>query len=448
MIGTIETKDTYLADFARREREAAGRAPAWLTALRQEAIARFGELGFPTRHHEEWRFTNIAPLLEVPFHPAPAEPERLMLERLRAFTFPGLDCCQLVFVNGRYAPELSTFGYLPEGVQVLSLAEALEAEPEAVGAHLARYAEFEQQAFTALNTAFLEDGAFVSLPRGVIVERPIHLLYVSTAPEKPTVSYPRTLFIAGENSQATLIESYAGWDGEVYFTNAVTEIVLGENAVVDHYKVLRESLQAFHIADMRVHLERTSNFASHSITLGGALVRNEVYARLNGEGGECTLNGLYLANGRRLVDNHTAIDHAMPNCTSHEVYKGILDDRAHGVFNGKIFVRPDAQKTDAKQTNKTLLLSEDAQINTKPQLEIFADDVRCTHGATVGQLDEDALFYMRSRGIGEEQARNILTFAFASEIISRIKVEPVRAQLEQALFEQLPGGHETEELLK
>src|SRR5581483_9744572 len=357
MIGTIETKDTYLADFARREREAAGRAPAWLTALRQEAIARFGELGFPTRHHEEWRFTNIAPLLEVPFHPAPAEPERLMLERLRAFTFPGLDCCQLVFVNGRYAPELSTFGYLPEGVQVLSLAEALEAEPEAVGAHLARYAEFEQQAFTALNTAFLEDGAFVSLPRGVIVERPIHLLYVSTAPEKPTVSYPRTLFIAGENSQATLIESYAGWDGEVYFTNAVTEIVLGENAVVDHYKVLRESLQAFHIADMRVHLERTSNFASHSITLGGALVRNEVYARLNGEGGECTLNGLYLANGRRLVDNHTAIDHAMPNCTSHEVYKGILDDRAHGVFNGKIFVRPDAQKTDAKQTNKTLLLS-------------------------------------------------------------------------------------------
>ena len=301
---------------------------------------------------------------------------------------------------------------------------------------LARYARFQSHAFVALNTAALEDGAFISIPRNAVVDEPIHLLFVSTATEHPTVSHPRTLILAGENSQATIVETYVGPEGDVYFTNAVTEVVCAENAVIDHYKVQRESLAAFHIATMQVQLARSSNFTSHSIGLGGRLVRNDANAVLGGEGGECTLNGVYLANGRQLMDNHTAIDHAMPHCNSHEVYKGIIDGHARGVFNGKIFVRPDAQKTDAKQTNQTLLLSPDAQIHTKPQLEIFADDVRCTHGATIGQFSADALFYLRARGINKDDARALLTYAFASDIVSRIKVEPIRAQLDHALLSE------------
>jgi Fe-S cluster assembly protein SufD len=240
--------------------------------------------------------------------------------------------------------------------------------------------------------------------------------------------------VAGENSQCTVVESYAGVPEQIYLTNAVTEVVLAENAVVDHYKVQRESVKAYHIATLQVQLGRTSNFSSHYIGFGGALVRNDANAVLGAEGGECTLNGLYRATDRQLTDNHTSIDHAMPHCNSHEIYKGILDGHARGVFNGKIFVRLDAQKTDAKQTNQTLLLSKDAQINTKPQLEIFADDVRCTHGATIGQLSDEALFYLRTRGIPEDQARSLLTYAFAGDIVSRIKVEAIRAQLDQILL--------------
>jgi Fe-S cluster assembly protein SufD len=448
MTQAVVKQDTYRQDFDRLEAETAGRVPAWLPPLRRAAFSRFAELGFPHRRMEEWRFTIVTPIAETPFRLAGTERQGVTLESLAEFTFEGLTGSRLVFVNGHYAPELSEVGALPSGVKVGSLASALREDGAALETHLARYANFENQAFTALNTAFLADGAFVSIPRNAIVEQPIHLLFVSTALDGPTVSHPRTLIVAGENSQATVIESYAGLGEGVTFANAVTEIVAGENAVLDHYKVQRErSEQAYHIATMQVQLGRSSNVSSHSIALGGALVRNEANAVLGGEGGECTLNGLYLANGRRLVDNHTAIDHAMPHCASHELYKGILDDRAHGVFNGKIFVRQDAQKTDAKQTNQTLLLSEDAQINTKPQLEIFADDVKCTHGATVGQLDADAIFYLRSRGIGLEAARSILTYAFASDIIHRIKVEPVKEQLGQALFANLPQGRQAEEAL-
>src|SRR5439155_1493343 len=273
------------------------------------------------------------------------------------------------------------------------------------------------------------------LPRGAVVEEPIELLYVATTPGEGTVAHPRNLIVAGVNSQATLVETYLGLEDNVYFTNAVTEIVLGENAVLDHYKVQRESTEAFHVATTQVHHDRRSNFKSLYVALGGGLVRNEVRATLDAEGCECTLNGLYLATGTQHIDNHTVIDHAQPHCASHELYKGILDGNAHGVFNGKIFVREDAQKTDAKQTNQTLLLSEDATINTKPQLEIFADDVKCTHGATVGQLSADALFYLRSRGLGLQEARSLLTFAFANDIIERIQVEPLRARLEELLVQ-------------
>jgi Fe-S cluster assembly protein SufD len=443
MTAVMEEKEVYLADFARFEESLKEDDRGPLHQARQAAAERFAALGFPTLDDEEWRFTNLAPLTRVPFRLA-APGARIDAEQLRRLAFDVGTCSLLVFVNGRHAPELSSLRPLPPGAVVGSLAQALRDHPEKVEPHLTRHTAYEDQPFVALNTAFLRDGAFVFVPRGKVVEETIHLLFVSTASGGPTVSHPRALIVAGESSQVRLVESYAGPDGKVYFTNAVTEVVAGENAVVDHYKVQRESRRAFHLAAMHVHQARSSTFASHNFVLGGALVRNDVTAVLGAEGCECTLNGLYAGHGDQLIDNHTRIEHARPHCASHELYKGILDGKAHGVFNGKIHVHPDAQKTDAKQTNQTLLLSDDATINTKPQLEIYADDVKCTHGATVGQLDAEALFYLRARGIDRESARALLTYAFANDIIGRVKVEPLRARLEEALLadRRLPGPEE------
>ncbi len=453
MIDLTEPQGIYRAEFERALREPTGHTPSWLSALRRSAMDRFTELGFPSRHDEEWRFTNITPIAETSFRFADAEPGQLDPTVAAPLIFSGLDAHRLVFLNGRYAPALSQVHELPHGVTVSTLASALSTSPEQLEPTLARQARYTDHAFAALNTAFLEEGAYVRIPRNVVVETPILLVYLSDGDISNShvsdgnggaiASFPRTLIVAGENSQATVIESYAsvGDSTEVgTFTNAVTEIVVGANAAIDHYKLNRESRQAYHVAVTQIELARSANFTSHSITLGGAIVRNDIGAGLRAEGISCTLNGLYIARGQQLVDNHTVIDHAMPHGESHELYKGIIDDRARGVFNGKIFVRLDAQKTDAKQTNQTLLLSATAQINTKPQLEIFADDVKCTHGATVGQLSREAIFYLRSRGIGEAQARALLTYAFAADIVNRIKVEPVRAELNRALLEQLPGG--------
>jgi len=433
MTDTMTVPNSYLRDFAGGDTGSDSPAPAWLQDLRLTAAARFAMIGFPTRHDEEWRFTNISPIAETPFTLATKSQSELTAEGLSGFAYDGLSGTQFVFVNGHFAADLSSKRF-PEGVTVTTLAEALEADSFAVKTHLGQSAQFETQPFVALNTAALEDGAFVHIARSAIIEEPIHLLFVSTAEASPTLSHPRTLILVEENAQATLIESYAGTAGHVYFTNAVTEVILGENAVVDHYKVQRESERAYHIATMQVSLARSANFSSHSIGLGGLLVRNDANAYLGGEGIVCTLNGVYLGKGKQLIDNHTAIDHAMPHCDSHEIYKGILDDDSRGVFNGKIFVREDAQKTDAKQTNQTLLLSPTAQIDTKPQLEIFADDVKCTHGATIGQLNPEALFYLRARGIAKADALALLTYAFASDIVSRIKVEAIRAQLDHVLL--------------
>jgi Fe-S cluster assembly protein SufD len=430
MIDVMEDKDIYLASFDQLEKLPGGQGPPWLHKLRRSAMERFVELGFPTLRDEEWRFTNVAPLVKVSFKLAPRQRNTLTSEQVRHFVGGDTDCYRLVFVNGHFAEDLSSGGRT-EGMA--SLATVLDAHPSWPEPYLARFAKYDEQPFTALNTAFIRDGACVLIPKGAVIEKPIHLVYISTARGEPVVSHPRNLIMAFPNSQATIIESYIGLDETVYFTNAVTEIILDENAFIDHYKLQQESTQAFHIATQQVRMERTSNFSSHSIALGGGLVRNDVNAVLAAEGSECTLNGLYLAGGRQLIDNHTRIDHAKPHCASHELYKGILDGKARGVFNGKIYVHQDAQKTDAKQTNKTLLLSEDAMINTKPQLEIFADDVKCTHGATVGQLAGDAIFYLRARGIGLAEARKILTFAFANDIVSRIKIASIREQLEAAL---------------
>jgi len=501
MIEVMEEKETYLSQFARLEERLAGNRQPWLQRIRKAAISHFAELGFPTTRQEEWRFTNVAPLTKIAFEPVhgwePHKPEAQAKDRhgtpslalqacvhgvtadaLKRFTFGGLDCTQLVFVNGRYSQELSTPSpplerggksfpsartYFPpfprggrggltvqparDGIKVSSLADALGSDGERVEPYLARHAGYQDHAFVALNTAFVEDGAFVYLPRGNDVEQPIHLLFVASSHGEPTVSHPRNLIVVGDNSQVAIVESYVGLDGGVYFTNAVTEIVAGQNAVIDHYRLQQESAEAFHIATLAVHQDRGSNFTSHSISLGGALVRNDVKARLDAEGVECTLNGLYMASGHQLVDNHTSIDHAKPHCSSHELYKGVLDGKSKGVFSGKIIVRPDAQKTDAKQTNKNLLLSADSVIDTKPQLQIYADDVKCTHGATVGQLDKDAIFYLRSRGIGHEDARSLLTYAFANEIISRIEIPSVREHLNAAVLQWLPKAPEVKDVL-
>jgi Fe-S cluster assembly protein SufD len=412
--------------------------PRWLHDLRERGASAFTSLGFPTVRDEEWRFTNVAPVTAGEFRLA--DDAEVSAGTLESLPYAGAVAQRLVVVNGRFAPELSRLSGLPRGVRAGSLAAAvngdLQAETEVVQRYLGQLADFSARSFAALNTAYIEDGAFVHLPDGVVLEQPLQILFVSAAGQ-PAVSHPRTLIVLGERSQARIVETYVGTADVQYFANAVTEVFVGESGVLDHYKVQQERGSAFHIGSMHVHAARSANFSSHSFSLGGKLVRNDVLATLDGEGAEVTLNGLYLADGDRLVDNHTTIDHARAHCPSHEVYKGILGGRARAVFNGKIIVRQDAQKTDAKQTNRALLLSDDALINTKPQLEIFADDVKCTHGAAIGQLDEDAIFYLRTRGLTFFEARDMLIHAFAGEILERVKVEPLKAALESELYAQL-----------
>ena len=407
--------------------------PRWLQDLRERGAVRFADLGFPTVRQEEWRFTSVAPIASTEFQPAPEG--RLAPEQVDGFLYADAPY-RLVIVNGRFAPELSRTRGLPQGMHFGSLATALSEQADTVARYLGQLAEFETRAFSALNTAFLDDGAYVCIPDGAVLERPLQLIFVSVA-DGAVMSHPRVLIIAGERSQSRIVETYVGADDQVYFSNPVTEVFAGENAIVDHYKVQEESTQAFHVASMHVHAARSATFSSHSFALGGRLVRNDVFAHLDGEGAEVTLNGLYLADGDRLVDNHTTIDHAKPHCPSHEIYKGILGGRARAVFNGKIIVRQGAQKTDAKQTNRALLLTDEAAINTKPQLEIFADDVKCTHGAAIGQLDEDALFYLQARGLTYFEARDLLIHAFAGDILERVKIEPLKRALEGELYAQL-----------
>jgi len=409
--------------------------PRWLQDLRDRGAARFASLGFPTTREEDWRFTSVAAIANSEFSAVPPAAAAMTEQDLAPFVYADAPH-RLVLVNGRFAPELSRLNGLPKGVRFGSLAAAIHSESDAVARYFGQLADFGARSFTALNTAFAEDGAFVLIPDRLVLEAPLQLIFLSTnAPS--FMSSPRTLVLAGERSQSRIVETYVGVPGQGYFTNAVTEIAVGEHAILDHYKVQEEAIDAFHIAAMHVHAARSATFSSHAFSLGSRLARNDIFTVLDGEGAECTLNGLYLADGERLVDTHTTIDHAKPHCPSHEVYKGILGGRARAIFNGKIIVRQDAQKTDAKQTNRALLLTDDATINTKPQLEIFADDVKCTHGAAIGQLDEDALFYLRSRGFTFAEARDMLIHAFAGEILDRVQVEPLRRALEAELYAQL-----------
>lgn len=445
MITVSENQEVYLSTFARVEKELAGRGVERIEQLREDAIYRFAELGFPTSKNEEWKFTSVAPIANATFEPARYEFDALTAERLERTPFTELGCSRLVFIDGSYCPELSLLDSVPMGVKAESLRAALTNESALLEEHLARYATYQDHPFVALNTAFMADGACIQIPKGAVLEKPLHLLFVSTVGNRPTVSHPRNLILIDRESQVTLVEGYIALDDGVYFTNAVTEVVVGEGAVVDYYKLQQESVRAFHIATLQFHQGRSSTVTSHSIALGAALAREDLNVVLGGEGGECLLDGLYVATGAQHVDNHTTLDHAKPHCGSREVYKGVLDGKSSGVFNGKIIVRKDAQRTDAKQSNKNLLLSEGAVINTKPQLEIYADDVKCTHGATVGQIDEDAVFYLRSRGIRLEDARHLLTYAFANEILGRMKFRTLRDRLMGALFERLAKGQRAEE---
>jgi len=429
---TAEAEDFYLSRFADRERQKP-RGESWSEEIRHSAIARFAALGFPTTRDEEWKYTSVAPIVKVPF--APGNGADIDGKCIDDLIETGEN--RLVFINGHFSDRLSRLGVFPKGVIACGLAAAMSDCRERVEPHWARYADYQGQSFVALNTALMDDGAFLFVPAGAVLDAPVHFLFISSAPDEATVAHPRNLIVLESAGQATVVESYLSFDRTAYFTNAVTEIAVGEGGVLDHYKVQLESDKAFHVATHQAHLARSANFSSHSIALGGALARNDVNAALDGEGGECTLNGLYLTHAQQHVDNHTRIDHVKPQCVSRELYKGIMGGKSRGVFNGKIYVHKAAEKTDARQTNKNLLLSEEAWVDTKPQLEIYNNDVKCSHGSTIGQLDEDALFYLRARGIDPQAAIGLLTRGFAADITGRIKSAPVARWVEKLLTEKI-----------
>jgi Fe-S cluster assembly protein SufD len=421
-----------LAEHGRFTEGRGASAPAWLRELRARGAARFAALGFPTVRQEEWRFTNVAPIADTPFRLAEKTPTNAA--ELTARVKIADTAARIVILNGHFAPELSSLDKLPRGLVAGSLANAIAHNRPEVS-HLGQMA-WEHAPFAALNTAFLEDGAFVAIAPNAVIERPIHIVVINGGAGK-VMTHPRTLIVAGANSQARIAQTFLGAAGEAHFANVVTEVSAGENAILDLYTDQREIDTAYHIATLHVHLQRSAVVKSRAVTLGGKLVRNDIVGVLGGEGAHVSLDGVYLVDGDRLVDNHTTIDHALPNCTSHELYKGILDGTSKAVFNGRIIVREDAQKTDSKQTNRALLLSDNAVINSNPQLEIFADDVKCTHGAAIGQLDEEAMFYLRARGLTERDARYMLIHAYAGEVLEGITVEPLRQQLEREMFTQL-----------
>jgi Fe-S cluster assembly protein SufD len=428
---------TYVAAQALLEAEDRT-SPSWLKDIRAAAIRRFAESGFPSHRDESWRFTHLRPLLSHDFASAAEySPNGLSARVLDNVSFPDTDALRLVFVNGQYAADLSPLRQSKGGLEIDSLRRALDSDVSWIKAHLAKFADVSGNPFVALNTSNVRDGAVIRIPKGHILAEPVHLLFVSTKGAAPVASHPRVLIVAESGAQATIIESYVSYDSDVYFTNAVTEIVVGESANINHHKLQRESERAYHVATVHAQVGANARFKTDSISLGGALVRNDVVAVLDGEFSETTMNGLYMGHGHQHVDNHTVIEHVKPNCVSHELYKGILTGRAKAVFNGRIHVHPDAQKTDAKQSNRCLLLSEDAQVNTNPQLEIYADDVKCTHGAAVGQLDENAVFYLQSRGIAESEAKDMLVYAFANSVIDKIKLEPIRDRVGSDLFQWL-----------
>jgi Fe-S cluster assembly protein SufD len=431
--------EAVLEKFAQFEPAAPG--PGWLAPLRKAGLASFADQGFPTLHDEDWRFTNLAPVTKLHFQPA-SRPALNGAESkaIDDSVFAGMGGIRLVFVNGFFSAELSRVPAPANGARIGSLAAALAQDSGLLEKHLGKYAQTANNTFAALNQAFFSDGAFIHVPAGVELAEPVQLLYLSSARRTGETIQPRNLIIAGDNSKLTVVESYLNAGGAACFTNAVTEILAGDNARVEHIKLQDEALGAFHIATIAGEFGRASNVVIHSFALGARISRTNIRAKLAGEGLECILNGLYLTHGDQLADHHMIVEHVQPHCASHEYFNGILDDKSKGVFHGRIYVHPAAQKTDAKQTNKNLLLSDSATADTKPQLEIYADDVKCTHGATIGRLNAESIFYLRSRGMSEDTARNMLIHAFAGEIIERIQCETARAVIDKLVWDRLEAN--------
>ncbi len=430
--------EAVLQDLGIRSAAPIADGPQWLGPVRRAAADRFAAVGFPASRDEEWRFTPIGPIAQGTWRPSTGVGARIPADLLVPFIFGQAEWSSVVFVNGAYSEALSRIMELPRGVLVGSLAEALTGDGSVLRAHLTRHAPIEGSPFTALNTAGFRDGGLVHVPAGVDLERPVHFVNLTTPDAEGTVIHPRNLIVVERGARASVIESYVTLapDG-VYWTNPVTEVAAAAGSWLEHTRIQRESERAYHVGLTHVDQQRDSHYRSFSMAMGGALARHNLHVRLNDENIETLMYGLYLTRGEQVVDNHTAIFHDQPNCRSWEVYKGVLDGRSRAVFNGKVFVQPEAQKTDAKQTNRNLLLSDLAKVDTKPQLEIFADDVRCTHGATVGRLDDVALFYARSRGIPQQAAERLLTYAFAAEVIEEVALEPVRHELDRLVLRRL-----------
>ncbi len=440
MNSQVGKETIYKQDFQKSLKSA--NQPEWLKSLREKAFQFFTENGFPTVQNEEWKYTNVAPIARENFE-IRVQREATGDININAFNYEA-DESELTFVNGIFNEELSSIEALASCVVATSLEEAVKNEKFAtvIKEKFARVAGYDSNGFTALNTAFVSHGAFIFIPQDTKIETPVHLIFSSNESENPTVSFPRIFIFAERGSEATIIENYTRFGEAKYFTNSVVEIVLADEAKIKHFRVQRESHEAFHVGTTGVEIHRGSVYDATNITLGARLSRHDINVKFNSEGGEAFVDGLYMVGGDQHADTHSVIDHRLPNCVSHQTYKGIVDGKARAVFNGKVFVRENASGTDANQSNKNLLLSNDARVDTKPQLEIFNDDVKCAHGATVGQLEEEELFYLLSRGLNKSLARNLLTYGFAEEVISKIKVESIKKQLDEAVLNRLNANLE------
>ena len=440
----LKEESLFAAEFSEFIRNRCANEPTWLRILREKSFAEFEQIGFPTVKEEDWKYTNVAPIAKTTFRPAWTDREtRLEAGDFSSLIYDESRDSSLVFINGVFQPEFFNASRLSQ-IVVMPFTEALTSSPHAplIREHFERYGGAGENGFTRLNAA-LSDGVFVLIPANVNLDAPLELLFVTDHEQgSPLAVFPRVLIMGEENSSATIIESYASRSNGQYFTDAIVDFAVAHGARFQHYKLQRESTAAFHIADTRVSVGAGAKYEATTMNLGAALSRHNIAVTFDEEGGECAVDGLYLISGKQHSDTHSVIDHRQPHCTSHQLYKGVLDGRSHAVFNGKVFVRHGAQQTNAQQTNKNLLLSDEARVDTKPQLEIFADDVKCAHGAAVGQLDQDELFYLESRGINPGLARNLLTYGFAEEVIEKIKIDSIKRELDAVVLNRLHSGLE------
>jgi len=427
----------YLESFVSFEESLNGHSKTFLHDLRKETLPSLEQLSFPTLKDEEWKYTNISSISEQNFIPVSKLPQIILSkEKLKDFLFQGFDYYLLTFVNGIYSNELSDLERIPEGIIIENISTVAKNNPQILQKYFSKLSKTEN-IFNAINSVYSVDGSFIKVSDNIVLDKPIQIVHINGAEDNKVLSVPRNIIVVGKNSQASIIVNYFGHGSEPYFTNIISEVYVDEGGIVDLIKNQSENENSFHIEKLQAFQEKNSVFNHYNFEFGGSIVRNDINSVLNGENIETHYYGLSLANGKQHIDNHTFVDHAKPNCMSNEVYKAILDDEAHGVFNGKIIVQKDAQKTNAYQQNKTILLSKKAKIDTKPQLEIFADDVKCSHGATVGHLDDEAYFYIRTRGIPENLAKSILIRAFANDVVESVKIEQIREQLNHMIFEHL-----------